>query len=1010
MKSKLFLFLVCCGFSFYGHGQICTGDFDFIDQQSIDDFLVNNPECTSIDGNVTVGLADYPTDIYNVDGLQNITLITGNLHIYAFGQDEMNFYGLAGLTGIEGELLITNFLSVSDSYGFLTGLNGFDALNSVGSLILTLTGNIDISSLYSINSASSITINGINGQYYEYYDLFPDIVMLDSFVFVSDYNTIEFGGFNSLVEANIIRFDASIGPFDFMNFIAFSNLITCANLDFQFSYVYGNMIAFENLQVAGNLFWDVAIVEGIMDFASLESCDNMYFQSWGTYTRPILSALTAVNGSLLIYNAESDISLPLLDVVGNLSIHAAEDFWLVDTLHMPELDTVHSDLYLSWTNISDLTFLEELNYLGGNVNLNNNQILTDCSIRAICNILDVSPQNVQLLNNGPGCNTHEEIIAMCTSSYVTGSVFADLDCDGILNNNDVLIPYVTLFNQNGDPVGSSHHDGQYFVGLEENSSTTIIAGAIPGFVSSEPHSFTTTTEDVVYSDYNFGLCADPSVHNLSVVAWCMQPPRPGFTNDIKIVVQNLSPNADLADVLFDFSEMPGASVSIPNGGFVDANTISWSAISVAPMQSYEIVFSMYLDPSVALGTIYVSKAHVFLMPGLLTDLDITNNDYSFSSTVVGSYDPNDKAVNIPSVNIAALSADDVIALDYTIRFQNTGTAPADFVRVEDFIEDDLDLSTFQMLYASHPYQITFDEDRRLEWLFEDIMLPDSSSDLAGSQGYIHFRINTKSNIQLTDAFENQCSIYFDFNEPIITNTARTIMFECPEELMITTEGTTCEGQSIAALATYGWDDYNWTANNVQSGTGLGISIDNAAAGDYQLICEASTEYCHSEYEYVFTIQAIPAAPVITQSNNVLSASGDGVFHWVFNEEELIETGSSIAMSSSGDYGVYVVENGCSSEQTNGYFTFTNVNELNKPSSFIISPNPVRNGQLLEFSSLPLEATALVITNLMGERIEEINISSNRLRISSEHMSSGVYFVSIQTADHIILETVKLVVE
>jgi hypothetical protein len=349
-------------------------------------------------------------------------------------------------------------------------------------------------------------------------------------------------------------------------------------------------------------------------------------------------------------------------------------------------------------------------------------------------------------------------------------------------------------------------------------------------------------------------------------------------------------------------------------------------------------------------------------------------------------------------------------LDYTIRFQNTGTAPADFVRVEDYIEDDLDLSTFQMLYASHPYQITFDEDRRLEWLFEDIMLPDSSSDLAGSQGYIHFRINTKSNIQLTDAFENQCSIYFDFNEPIITNTARTIMFECPEELMITTEGTTCEGQSIAALATYGWDDYNWTVNSVQSGTGLGISIDNTTAGDYQLICEASTEYCHSEYEYVFTIQAIPAAPVITQSNNVLSASGDGVFHWVFNEEELIETGSSIAMSSSGDYGVYVVENGCSSEQTNGYFTFTNVNELNKPSSFIISPNPVRNGQLLEFSSLPLEATALVITNLMGERIEEINISSNRLRISSEHMSSGVYFVSIQTADHIILETVKLVVE
>lgn len=137
---------------------------------------------------------------------------------------------------------------------------------------------------------------------------------------------------------------------------------------------------------------------------------------------------------------------------------------------------------------------------------------------------------------------------------------------------------------------------------------------------------------------------------------------------------------------------------------------------------------------------------------------------------VGSYDPNDKQ-GFPNGygNEHYITKNDNI--EYLIRFQNTGTYTAFNVRIEDEIDmTTLDLSTLQIQGSSHSYEVEIKDGNILVFNFNNIMLPDSNTNEPESHGYIRFKINQKANNPIGIIIENTAGIYFDFNEPIITNT------------------------------------------------------------------------------------------------------------------------------------------------------------------------------------------------------------------------------------------------
>jgi uncharacterized repeat protein (TIGR01451 family) len=155
--------------------------------------------------------------------------------------------------------------------------------------------------------------------------------------------------------------------------------------------------------------------------------------------------------------------------------------------------------------------------------------------------------------------------------------------------------------------------------------------------------------------------------------------------------------------------------------------------------------------------------HVEISPNPI-DADTTNNVYDFCYNVVNSYDPNMKEVY--PINVLP-GYDDWFT--YTIHFQNTGNAPAFNIRLRDTLDTQLDLNTFEVLGYSHPANVTV-SGNILTVRFNNIMLPDSTTDYEGSMGYFQYRIKPLPNLPNGSQISNTAYIYFDYNTPIITNT------------------------------------------------------------------------------------------------------------------------------------------------------------------------------------------------------------------------------------------------
>ena len=157
--------------------------------------------------------------------------------------------------------------------------------------------------------------------------------------------------------------------------------------------------------------------------------------------------------------------------------------------------------------------------------------------------------------------------------------------------------------------------------------------------------------------------------------------------------------------------------------------------------------------------------HVEINPTPL-DADTTNNVYDFCYQVVNSYDPNMKEVY--PVNVLPAYDD---WFTYTIHFQNTGNAPAFNIRLRDTLDANLDINTFEIRGYSHPAIVSINGNI-LTVRFNNIMLPDSTTDYEGSMGYFQYRMKPLPNLPLGTQIENTAYIYFDYNAPIITNTTQ----------------------------------------------------------------------------------------------------------------------------------------------------------------------------------------------------------------------------------------------
>jgi uncharacterized repeat protein (TIGR01451 family) len=146
----------------------------------------------------------------------------------------------------------------------------------------------------------------------------------------------------------------------------------------------------------------------------------------------------------------------------------------------------------------------------------------------------------------------------------------------------------------------------------------------------------------------------------------------------------------------------------------------------------------------------------------------TSNPHQLCSQVRTSFDPNDIAGTPEGVGPQHFILKNT-DLEYKIRFQNTGNDTAFVVRVLDKLPAELDASTLRIGTASHPFTWRLASNGVLEFLFQNILLPDSTTNQVRSHGFVTYRIKTKPNLTNGTTIHNQAQIYFDVNAPVATN-------------------------------------------------------------------------------------------------------------------------------------------------------------------------------------------------------------------------------------------------
>ncbi len=381
---------------------------------------------------------------------------------------------------------------------------------------------------------------------------------------------------------------------------------------------------------------------------------------------------------------------------------------------------------------------------------------------------------VRIQDFGTGCQSiYPVMLQVENCEGILLHAFLDENNNGIWDNGEPAFPYGNFtYSLNGAAnVNLVSSNGQFFIEDNDPANEYVIGYEVEANYAGN---FTTTPSVTLIAgpgvqEVHFAVTAPQPFNDLVIALIPFQQPQPGFNYTNKILVSNLGTSQQSGTVTFTkdpavtLVTMPTGAVSTPTGF-----TMDFSNLMPFETRQYNVVMQVPTIPTVQLGDLLTNLASVTLPDG---DILPANNTATLTQTIVGSYDPNDK-VEAHGGKIVLEQFEPNSELIYTIRFENTGTAPASFITIQDELDTQLEAGSLRMIAASHDYVLT-KNGHSLSWFFGDIDLPPTSQDPVGSHGYLTFAVKTFEGLAVGDIISNTASIYFDYNPAIVTNTFQT---------------------------------------------------------------------------------------------------------------------------------------------------------------------------------------------------------------------------------------------
>ena len=353
-----------------------------------------------------------------------------------------------------------------------------------------------------------------------------------------------------------------------------------------------------------------------------------------------------------------------------------------------------------------------------------------------------------------------------TCSRVQGRVFIDANLDCGSQFNEPGVPGVVMEVQPGDHFSNTDASGNYdLVLLNGNYTVALQSAVIEEHCTAAPIPFTMagSSTPLTVNLPSLSLVPLDAEVNLSAGA-----ARPGFEYHVSVLMRNRTPAPSGATTLtMTFDPAIGFISATPAATNVSGNTLTWDQAEMMPFQQLTITVRFQIPPDV--GLIGTDLNTTVSLATANTDADLTNNTATLARTVTGSFDPNDKLATTSSgASNGTYLMDQDEWIDYTIRFQNTGTDTAFHVIITDTLPATLDPASLQIGAASHPFTWQLRADGTLKFWLLDILLPDSNVNEAASHGFVSFRIKPRLQVLPGTTIENIANIFFDFNEPVIT--------------------------------------------------------------------------------------------------------------------------------------------------------------------------------------------------------------------------------------------------
>lgn len=356
-----------------------------------------------------------------------------------------------------------------------------------------------------------------------------------------------------------------------------------------------------------------------------------------------------------------------------------------------------------------------------------------------------------------------------TGVTITGYVYLDANNNGVFDAGET--PVANQLVHVGPHYVYTNATGFYtYTGTSGSYAITYVPSSTYSAYTVTPssHSVNASTPGTIYASNNFGLQQHTTACNIATSIIPITTVTAGFPSYYYVYVSNYGTNVASGTMTFYYDAALTYDHAVPSAASVNASTHSASFIYAGLQPGTYTQFLVYFQTNTNV-TVGQSTFEMATATDNCIESNFADNTDTLHQIATGSWDPNAKVVTPAGQGPQGLIRAGQ-ELRYTLNFQNTGTAPAVNVVLRDSIPAALDPSTIRVLGSSHPGYVVQVEGQQLTCRYSQIMLADSFDSEPESHGFLSFAISPVAGIADGTQIQNTASIYFDYNDAVVTNT------------------------------------------------------------------------------------------------------------------------------------------------------------------------------------------------------------------------------------------------